>query len=67
MCGLGTYEFKYLNAGEIIPVELFMNTYAEGINESKKVRASNKILHTILDDKYKKEYLNRVMKKKSII
>ena len=33
MVDLGTYEFKYLNAGIIIPEESFMNAYAEEIHK----------------------------------
>ena len=42
MVDLGTYEFKDLNTGKIKPEELFMNDYAEEINESEQVRNSTK-------------------------
>ena len=40
-----------------------MNAYAGEINESEQVRTSNKVLRVILDAKYKREDLNKVMKK----
>ena len=51
MVDLSTYEFKYLNTGEITPEKLFTNSYAEEIHEPKKVRTSTKQLHVILDVK----------------
>ena len=62
MVDLGTHELRNLNTGEIIPKELFMNAYAEEINESEQVRTSNKWLSTILDAKYKKADLNKSRK-----
>ena len=47
-----TYEFKPLNTGGIIPKESVVNSYAEEIYESEKVRTSTKVLRTILDYKY---------------
>ena len=56
-----TYKFKYLNTGKITPEESFMNVYAEEINKSEHVRTDTKRLPILLDAKYKKEYLNKVM------
>ena len=39
-----------------------MNSYAEEINESEQVCISTKLLRLILDAKYEKVDLNRVMK-----
>ena len=41
-----------------------MNDYVEAICESEQVRTSTKLLRTILDAKYEKESLNKVMKNK---
>ena len=62
MVGLGTYEFKILNMGKITPEESFTNAYAEEIHESEQVCTSAKQLREILDAKYKKASLNKVMK-----
>ena len=61
MLDLGIYEFNYLNTGEITPEELFTNSYAEEIYESKHVRTTTKQLRVILDAKYEKANLNKVM------
>ena len=61
MVDLGTYKSKYLNTGKITPEESFMNVYAEEINKSEHVRTDTKRLPILLDAKYKKEYLNKVM------
>ena len=62
MIYLCTYQFKDLNTVKIIPEELFMNAYVEEVFESEHVRTSNKLLRTLLDDKYEKAYLNTWMK-----
>ena len=62
MVDLGTYEVKQLNKGKITPEELFTNAYAEEINELEQVLTSTKKLRAILDAKYKKADLNKVMK-----
>ena len=62
MVDLGTHEFKYLNIGNITPEESFTNVYAEEINESEQVHTSTKRLCVILDAKYEKPDLNKVMK-----
>ena len=61
MVDMGTYEFKYLNTGKLTPAELFMNAYSEEINELEQVHTSTKKLNVILDAKYEKEHLNKVM------
>ena len=38
-----------------------MNAYAEELNEPEQVPTSNKLLHVILDAKYEKEDLNKVV------
>ena len=42
MVDMGTYEFKYLNTGNITPEEQFTNAYAEEIYESEHVRTATK-------------------------
>ena len=59
---LGMHEFKYLNTGKIIPEESFMNAYTEEIYESEHVCTATKLLCIILDAKYEKENLHKVMK-----
>ena len=61
MVDLGTYEFIDLNTGEIIPEEFFMNDLVEEVYESEHVCASNKRLPAILDAKYEKLDLHKVM------
>ena len=39
-----------------------MNAYTEEINESEQVRTSTKRWRLILDAKYKKQNINKVMK-----
>ena len=64
MVDLGTYEYNNLNTGKITPEYIFTNSYTEEIHESEQVRTSTKRLRVILDAKYKKEYLHKVMKNK---
>ena len=61
MVDLGTYIFKYLNTGKIKPEELFTNDYVEEVYESDHVLTSTKRLRVILDAKYEREYLHKVM------
>ena len=58
----GTYEFNFLDRGNITPEESFMNAFTEEIHESEKVIIYTNRLHFTLDTKYKKADLNRVMK-----
>ena len=62
MVDMGTYGFKYLNTGEIVPEESFTNNNAEDIHKSEQVCNSAKRLGIILDDKDEKAYLNNVTK-----
>ena len=48
----GNIWIKKLNTGKITPEELFLNAYAEEINESVKFCTYAKKLHVILDAKY---------------
>ena len=61
MVDLGKYIFKDLNTGKITPEEFFTNVYAEEVYESEHVRTATKRLHVILDAKYEKSYLHKVM------
>ena len=61
MVDLGTYIFKDLNAGKIKPEELFTNSYVKEVYESENVRTVTKRLRVILDAKYEKEDLHKVM------
>ena len=62
MVVLGTYEFKYLNTGNITPKYDFRHYYAEEMHESEQFRTYTKLLRVILHDRYEREYLNKVMK-----
>ena len=42
MVDLGTYIFKDLNIGKIIPEESFTNSYVEEVYESSHVRTTTK-------------------------
>ena len=46
------------------PEESYMNAYAEEIYKSEQFRTSTKRLSLVLYAKYKKAYLNKVMKNK---
>ena len=61
MVYLGIYIFKYLNIGKIKPEELFTDAYVEEVYDSEHVRTATKRLSVILDSKYKKADLNKVM------
>ena len=61
MDDLVTYEFKNLNTGKITPKELFTNTYIEELYDSEHFRITTKLLRVILDAKYEKTDLNKVM------
>ena len=56
MVDLGMYIFKYLSSGEIKPEKYFTNAYIKEVYESEHVHTATKILHVILDAKYKKGY-----------
>ena len=64
MVDLGADIFKDLNTGEIKTEELFTGAYVEGIYESKDIRTAAKQLRVILDAKYEKSDLYKVMETK---
>ena len=58
------YNYKYLNIkNHVKPEESFMGSQVEECFEPENVRSSNKRPSTILDIKYEKAYLNKVMNK----
>ena len=61
MVNLGTYTFKALHIGKIKPEEPFKDAYVEEVYESKHVRTTTKIFCVILDAKYDKTDLHKVM------
>ena len=61
MVDLSKYLFKYLNTREIILGELFTNVYFEELYESEHVHTATKRLCVILDAKYQKSNLHKVM------
>ena len=61
MVDLGTHVFKDLNIRKITPKQYFTNAYIEEVYEPEHVRTINKLLRVILDAKYKKGDLHKVM------
>ena len=61
MVDLGTYIFKYLNTGKVTPEESFTNAYVEEVYDSDQLRTAKKRLRIILDAKYEKSDLHKVM------
>ena len=61
MVDLGTYEFKYLNTREITPEYSFANDFFEEVSGSEHFRTATKRFHVIVDNKFEKEYLHKVM------
>ena len=61
MVDLDTYIFKDLNTGKITPEESFTNAYVEEVYESEHVRTATKRLRVILEAKYEKSDLHKVM------
>ena len=61
MVHLGTYIFKYLNTGKVTPEEPFTNSYVEEVYDSDQLRNAKKRLRIILDAKYEKSDLHKVM------
>ena len=55
------YIFKDLNKGKITPGEQFTNDYIKEVYESDHVRTVTKRLRVILDAKYEKADLHKVM------
>ena len=58
---LGTHIFKYLNIGKITPEECFTNDYVKEVYESDHELTATKRLRVILDSKYEKSDLQKVM------
>ena len=56
-----TYKCKQLNKVKITPEESFTNAYVEEVYESEHVRTDTKILRVLLDSKYKKADLHKVL------
>ena len=52
---------KDLNTGKITPEESFNNTHAEEVYESEHVRTATKKIRVMLNAKYEKAYLHKVM------
>ena len=61
MVNLGTYIFNYLNIGVNTPEELFTNAYVEDVYDSEHICTATKRLRVILDAKYEKADLHKVM------
>ena len=61
MVDFGTYIFKDLNTGKITPEETFTNSYIDEVYGSEHVHTAKKRLRLILDAKYEKEDLRKVM------
>ena len=57
----GAYIFKDLNTGNITPEESFTNAYVQELYESEHVCTATKQLCVILDAKYEKVDLHKVM------
>ena len=64
MVELENYNFKPLNTkNKITPEEYFMDAYIDERFESESLSTATKIMHTILDNKYKNMYFKHFMKK----
>ena len=61
MVDLGTYISKKLNIGKTKPKELFTDAYVKEVYELEHVRTATKRLRIILDAKYEKADLHKVM------
>ena len=61
MVDLGTYLIKYLNIGKITLEKLFTYSYIKELYESEHACTAIEQLHVILDAKYKKANLHKVM------
>ena len=61
MVDLGTYIFKNLNTKKITSEELFTIVYIEEVYESEHIRTAIKKSRIILDAKYEKSDLHKVM------
>ena len=58
---LGTYIFKDLNTSKSTPEEFFTGDYVKEVYKSENLLTATKKLHIILDAKYEKENLHKVM------
>ena len=61
MVVVSNYNFKYLTDKIVKLVESFINTYVEKCLESESAISSMRIMRIILDDKYEKDYLNKII------
>ena len=62
MVDLGMYIFKYFNMEKIKHEYFFTYTYVEELYELEHVHTATKWLRVILDNKYEKAHLHKVMK-----
>ena len=61
MVNLSTYIIINLNTAKITPEEFFTNSYVVEVYESEHVHIATKQLSVILDAKYEKRNLQKVM------
>ena len=61
MVDLGVYVFKDLNTRRIKTANVFTNSYVEEVYDSEDVRTSTRRLRIILDAKYEKVDVNKVV------
>ena len=61
MVVVSNYNFKSLTDKIVKLVESFINTYVEKYLESESAISSMRIMRIILDDKYEKDYLNKII------
>ena len=61
MVDLGTYTFKILNTGEIMPGKLFTGAYVKKLYELEHVCTATKQWFVILYVKYEKSYLHNIL------
>ena len=61
MVDLGACIFKYSNTKKITPEESCTDAYVEELYESENISTATKQLRLILDAKYEKLYLHKVM------
>ena len=64
MFDLGAYNLKFWNKYYISQEECFTDAYVEKVFKSEFFCTHTNQLHTILEDKYDKEELNKSMKEK---
>ena len=61
MVDLGAYILKELNTGKVKPEGSFTNDYSKEVYESQHLRTATKLLRIILDTKYEKADLHKVI------